>query len=170
MCKRRLKTSAITTNLKHTRILKANIDFLDNYLRLCCNMNQRSNSLSWLIQNHCCKQVIKQLILHTLCPLHVHLHHAEAEAGLSELCCSRLQGVKEWTAKQKKMKNGSHINLKSCTSCHWNTHSFSHTLSQDMLHYPSVISQINKYTAHAGPSCGQTKKICLKVGENTGTP
>lgn len=37
----------------------------------------------------------------TLCLLHEHQHHAGEAAELSELCCSLLPGVKEWTGKEK---------------------------------------------------------------------
>lgn len=82
---------------KHT--FKANITFSANYLRLCGNIKQRNNLSSWLIANHCCKWIINQVTLHTLCLLREHLHHAEAEVGLFVLCYSLLLGVKEWTVK-----------------------------------------------------------------------
>lgn len=101
-----------------------------------------------------------KFILHTLCPLHVHLHHAAAEAGLSELCCSQLLGVREWTATQK--KNGSHINLKSCTSCHWNTLSFSHTLCQDKLSTLLWLAELTNTQHIQVPLLVKPKKYALR--------
>lgn len=90
--------------IKHIHIVEADVTFLTNSLRLCCNIEQRNNFSSWLTEKQCCKEIINQFILHTLCPLHEHLHRAEAAVGLFVLCYSLLLGVKALTAKENKTR------------------------------------------------------------------